>query len=43
MWEFARLYGKYFSMVGDNPCGTNVLVQVKEDEESNKPLIELKE
>ena len=33
MWEFARLYGKYFFMLGDNPCGTNVLVQVKEDGE----------
>ena len=33
MWDFMRIFGKHFHILGDNPCGTNVLVQVKEDKE----------
>ena len=33
MWNFVRIFGKHFSMLGDNLCETNCLVQVKEDME----------
>ena len=33
MWDFMCIFGKHFHMLGDNPCGINVLVQVKEDGE----------
>lgn len=33
MWDFMRIFGKHFHMIGDIPCETNVLVQVKEDRE----------
>ena len=33
MWDFMRIFGKHFHILGDNPCETNCLVQVKEDKE----------
>ena len=30
MWEFMRLFGKHFSMIGENPCETNIMIEVKE-------------
>lgn len=32
MWDFIRIFGKYFHMLGDNPCETKCMVQVKNDE-----------
>ena len=34
MWDFIRIFGKHFHILGDNPCETNCLVQVKNDEDN---------
>ena len=33
MWDFMRIFGKHFHILGNNPCETKCMVQVKEDKE----------
>lgn len=36
IWDFMRIFGKHFHILGDNPCETKCMVQVKNDENKTK-------